>query len=74
MTGEPGSLPDAKFLRTRSARITAITIRTQKSANTPPDCHNAVGRAKADFGAELEDSGRRLSLEINQKLKGPVPS
>jgi hypothetical protein len=31
------------------------------------------GRAKAEFGAELEDSGR-LSLEINQKLKGPIPS
>jgi hypothetical protein len=31
------------------------------------------GRAKAEFGAELDDSGR-LSLEINQKLKGPVPS
>ena len=45
MTGEPGSLPDAKFPRTRSARITAITIRTQKSANTPPNCHNAVARA-----------------------------
>jgi hypothetical protein len=31
------------------------------------------GRAKAEFGAELDDSGR-LSLEINQKLKGPIPS
>jgi hypothetical protein len=31
------------------------------------------GRAKAEFGAELDDSGR-LSLEINQKAKGPVPS
>jgi len=31
------------------------------------------GRAKAEFGAELDDRGR-LSLEINQKLKGPIPS
>ena len=31
------------------------------------------GRAKAEFGAELDDSGG-LSLEITQKLKGPVPS
>ena len=51
MTGEPGSLPDAEFPsspKTRSARIsatTAITIRTPKSANTPPDCHNTVARA-----------------------------
>jgi hypothetical protein len=30
-------------------------------------------RTKAEFGAELDDSGL-LSLEINQKLKGPVPS
>jgi hypothetical protein len=30
------------------------------------------GRAKAEFGAELDDAGR-LSLEINQKLKGPIP-
>ena len=47
----PGSLPDAEFPsspKTRSARIsatTAITIRTPKSANTPPDCHNMVARA-----------------------------
>jgi hypothetical protein len=31
------------------------------------------GRATAEFGAELDDGGG-LSLEINQKLKGPVPS
>jgi hypothetical protein len=31
------------------------------------------GKTKAEFGAELDDSGR-LSLEINQKLKGPIPS
>jgi hypothetical protein len=31
------------------------------------------GRAKAEFGAELDDSGG-LSLEITQKLKGLVPS
>ena len=31
------------------------------------------GKAKAEFGAELDDGGR-LALEINQKLKGPVPS
>lgn len=31
------------------------------------------GKAKAEFGAELDDSGG-LSLEITQKLKGPVPS
>ena len=51
MTEEPGSLSDAEFPsspKTRSVRIsatTAIKIRTPKSANTPPDCHNTVARA-----------------------------
>jgi hypothetical protein len=31
------------------------------------------GRATTEFGAELDDGGG-LSLEIDQKLKGPVPS
>jgi hypothetical protein len=49
--GEPGSLPDTELPsspKTRSAGIsatTAIAIRTPKSANTPPDCHNMVARA-----------------------------
>jgi hypothetical protein len=74
---------DAGEVRFRSAgdSLTLINVQTKDGwkmtkrdvSSDDIEIDFRQGKAKAEFGAELDDGGR-LSLEINQKLKGPVPS